>query len=75
MPVTVSTRCLQGACGEGDFAATYLEKFHLGYVHGADKNVYLINPRRDFWQTGPQGPGFYRQVGGSDEKLEPGRTN
>lgn len=75
VPVTVSLRCLQGACGEGDFAATYLEKFRLGYVHGANQGVYLINPRRDFWQTGPEGPGFYRQVGGTNEKLEPGRTN
>jgi hypothetical protein len=74
-PVTVSTKCLAGRCGAGDLAATMLDKFRLGYVHGADGSVFLINPRRDFWQTGPDGPGFYRQVGGSDEKLEPGRVN
>ena len=74
-PVTVSTNCLAGRCGAADLAATMLDKFRLGYVHDADGSVFLINPRRDFWQTGPDGPGYYRQVGGSDEKMEPGRVN
>ena len=28
---------------------------------------------RDFWLNGQEGPGFYRQLGGENEKLEPGR--
>ena len=72
---SVSSRCLAGRCEDSDFAATYLDKFRLGYVHAHDGEVFLVNPRRDFWQNGPEGPGFYHQIGGENEKLEPGRTN
>jgi len=71
----ISTHCLNGQCGDSDFAASYLEKFRLGFVHARDGEVFLVNPRRDFWLSGQEGPGFYRQVGGENEKLEPGRTN
>ena len=37
--------------------------------------MFLVNPRNDFWQNGAEGPGFYRQLGGTNEKLEPGRIN
>ena len=47
----------------------------MGYVHGLDGMNYLVNPRRDLWQSGAEGPGFYHQIGGENEKLEPGRTN
>ena len=72
---SVSSRCLAGHCEDSDFAATYLDKFRLGYVHAHDSEVFLVNPRRDFWLSGQEGPGFYRQLGGENEKLEPGRTN
>ena len=71
----LSTRCLKGKCDDSDFAASYLEKFRLGYVHAHDGTVFLVDPRRDFWLNGQDGPGFYRQIGGENEKLEPGRTN
>jgi hypothetical protein len=71
----VSTRCLDGQCEDSDFAATYLSKFRLGYVHAHDGTVFLVNPRRDLWLNGQEGPGFYRQLGGENEMLEPGRTN
>lgn len=74
-PVLVSTRCLQGACGEGDFAAQYMKVLRLGYVHAPDGSNYLIKPKSDYWQNGAEGPGYYHQVGGANEKLEPGRTN
>ena len=74
-PTAVSLRCLEGLCEEGDFAATLLRRFRRGYVHNAKGQMFLINPRRDFWQTGEDGPGFYRQIGGENEKLEPGRIN
>jgi hypothetical protein len=73
--ISLSTRCLAGRCEDSDFAATYLDKFRLGYVHAHDGEVFLVNPRRDFWLSGQEGPGFYRQLGGQNEKLEPGRTN
>ncbi len=76
LPATsVSSRCLAGHCEDSDFAAIYLDKFRLGYVHAHDGEVFLVNPRRDLWLNGQEGPGFYRQLGGENEKLEPGRTN
>jgi hypothetical protein len=55
-----------------DFAAAILARFRLGYAHDAIGNVFLVNPRRDLWAIGPEGPGFYRQTGGAIEKLKPG---
>jgi hypothetical protein len=71
----VSTRCLDGKCGEGDFAAAYMRVLKLGYVHSPKGINYLVKPKSDFWQNGAQGPGYYHQIGGENEKLEPGRTN
>ena len=52
-----------------------MTQLRLGFVHDADGLNYLINPKRDFWQDGAEGPGYYHQLGGTNEKLEPGRTN
>ncbi|HVW72569.1 MAG TPA: PDZ domain-containing protein [Rhizomicrobium sp.] len=71
----ISTRCIQGACGETDFAASYLTVLRYGYVHNDRNQMFLVHPRTDYWQDGPQGPGFYHQIGGENEKLEPGRIN
>jgi hypothetical protein len=71
----LSLRCIQGQCGESDFAATYLTVLRLGYVHNSKGDMFLVHPRRDFWQDGQEGPGFYHQIGGENEKLEPGRIN
>jgi hypothetical protein len=71
----IAIRCIQGQCGESDFAATYLTVLRLGYVHNLKGDMFLIHPRRDFWQDGQEGPGFYHQIGGENEKLEPGRIN
>jgi hypothetical protein len=72
---SVSAQCLAGKCQDSDFAASYMSTLKLGYVHDADSRTYLINPRRDYWIGGGEGPGFYHQVGGENEKLEPSRTN
>jgi PDZ domain-containing protein len=71
----ISLRCIHGQCGETDFAAQYLTVLQLGYVHNAKGEMFLVHPRRDFWQDGAQGPGFYHQIGGENEKLYPGRIN
>jgi membrane-associated protease RseP (regulator of RpoE activity) len=71
----MSSNCLQGRCEDSDFAAAYLQKYRLGYVHAHDGEVFLVDPKRDFWLNGQDGPGFYRQLGGENEKLMPGRTN
>ena len=76
LPVTsVSLRCIQGKCDEGDFAAQYMKVLLLGYVHDRKGANYLIKPKSDFWQNGAEGPGYYHQIGGANEKLDPGRTN
>jgi hypothetical protein len=72
---SVSERCLKNDCDETDFAGAYNAEMHTGYVHGPNADNFLIDPRKDIWATGPNGPGTYRQVGGTLEKLEPGRTN
>jgi hypothetical protein len=72
---SLSSRCLADRCEDSDFAAATLDKFRLGYVHAHNGDVFLVNPRRDLWVSGQEGPGFYRQLGGQNEKLEPGRTN
>ena len=76
MAVTsVSAQCLGGKCQDSDLAASHMATLKLGYVHDAGNRTYLILPKRDYWIGGAQGPGFYHQVGGENEKLEPGRTN
>ena len=72
---SVSARCLGGICQDSDLASASLAAFKLGYVHDPNGRNYLINPKRDLWQNGAQGPGYYHQVSGENEKLEPGRTN
>jgi len=71
----ISLRCIQGRCGESDFAATYLTVLRFGYVHNMKGDMFLIRPRRDYWQSGAEGPGFYHQIGGENERLLPGRIN
>ncbi len=76
LPLTsVSTACIKGQCGEGDFAAQYMKVLKLGFAHGPDGSDWLVKPKTDFWQNGAEGPGYYHQIGGENEKLEPGRTN
>jgi hypothetical protein len=71
----ISLRCIQGGCGETDFAATYLTTLRFGYVHNLKGDMSLLRPSRDYWQNGAQGPGFYHQIGGENERLYPGRIN
>jgi hypothetical protein len=72
---SVSAQCMAGKCQDSDFAAAYLKTLQVGYVHDAEGLNYLINPKRDLWLNGAKGPGYYHQVSGQNEKLEPGRTN
>jgi hypothetical protein len=72
---SVSAHCLQGQCGEGDFAGQYMSVLKLGFAHDREGVNYLVKPKTDLWQTGADGPGYYRQVGGENEKLQLGRSN
>ena len=47
----------------------------LGFAHDREGVNYLVKPKTDFWQTGADGPGYYRQIGGENEKLRLGRSN
>jgi hypothetical protein len=71
----ISMKCLAGQCDETDFAATYLTVLRKGYVHNIKGAMFLVQPKRDFWQSGAEGPGFYHQIGGENERLYPGRIN
>ncbi len=71
----VSAKCIAGQCDEGDVAGAYNDRLHTGYVHSDSGDNFLIDPRKDIWVMGPNGPGTYRQIGGAVEKLDPGRTN
>jgi len=75
LSMRISTRCIQGQCGETDLAATYLTVLRLGFVHNLKGETFLVRPQRDYWQNGAEGPGFYHQIGGENEKLLPGRIN
>jgi hypothetical protein len=75
-PTAVSAHCIANDhCDEADYAGAYNDHLHTGYVHSGDGETFLIDPRKDIWAMGPNGSGTYRQIGGTVEKLEPGRTN
>ena len=49
-------RCIQGQCGETDFAATYLTVLRLGYVHNLKGEMFLVRPAaRLIGRTAPKG--------------------
>ena len=56
-------------------AGSYMATLRYGYVHNDKGAMFLVKPRRDLWETGPEGAGFYRQLGGENERLYPGRLN
>ncbi|HXJ01148.1 MAG TPA: PDZ domain-containing protein [Micropepsaceae bacterium] len=70
-----SKRCKAGDCNDSDLAGTYNSQLGTGYVHSASGTNYLVDVTSDYHSTGPDGPGYYRQVGNSLEKLEPGRSD
>jgi hypothetical protein len=70
-----SKRCKAGNCDDSDLAGTYNAQLGTGYVHSASGANYLVDVTSDYRATGPEGPGYYRQVGNSLEKLEAGRSD
>jgi len=71
----ISQRCKSGDCNDADLAGTYNMQLGTGYVHSASGTNYLVNPSTDYRDTGPDGPGYYRQAGNTMEKLLPGRSD
>ena len=48
---------------------TYLQKYRLGYVHAHDGEVFLVDPKRDFWLNGRKARASTARFGGENEKL------
>ena len=50
----------------------------LGMEHYHDARTgqnYWVSPSRDWRDNGPQGPGYYAQLGNESRRLEPGRSD
>jgi len=71
----ISQRCKTGDCSDADLAGTYNSQLGTGYVHSESGTNYLVDPANDYRETGPEGPGYYRQAGNTLEKLLPGRAD
>jgi len=77
---TVQLRVSPGYPGEGSSGAsreesTYNQQLGTEYAHDpATGENFLMDYASDYRENGPQGPGFYHQVGSDLRKLEPGRT-
>ena len=72
---SVSTAASRASAAKAISPPQYMKVLRLGYVHGPEGSNCLVKPKSDFWQNGAEGPGYYHQIGGENEKLEPGRTN
>jgi len=59
--------------GETDDLEGYNSQLGTQYVHSPSTGQNYLVDRTAAWNdTGPDGPGFYRKVGNSYEKLEAG---
>lgn len=63
-----------GQAGEdGDnLAGTYNAQLGTGWVHDGAGNNYNVDVTSDYHETGPDGPGYYKQNGNDLIKLQPG---
>jgi len=60
-------------CGEGNLRG-YNNQLGWQYAHTSSGTNYLLDSS-DWNDTGPDGPGYYAQVGNSTEKLDLGRSD
>jgi hypothetical protein len=61
---------------DDEAASEYNAQLGMEYVH--DKTTgenYWVSPSTDYRQNGPEGPGYYKQVGNDLRKLLPGRSD
>jgi hypothetical protein len=78
---TVQLQVSPGYAGSGSPRAsreesTYNQQLGTEYAHDpVTGENFLMSHAGDYMQNGPQGPGYYRQVGNDYRKLEPGRIN
>jgi hypothetical protein len=63
-------------CGTGGSLRGYNKELGTQYAHSPSTGQnFLFDPSSDWKENGPQGPGYYRTVGNSTEKLELGRDD
>lgn len=67
-----TSRCRNGICDDTDLAGTFNAKFGTGWVHDSNGANYNVDVVDDFSEDGPDGPGYYGLVNGTQEKLQPG---
>ncbi|MBV9044818.1 MAG: hypothetical protein JO294_06815, partial [Alphaproteobacteria bacterium] len=61
-----------GSCDDSDLAGTYNAQLGTGWVHDSLGRNYNVDVTADYNDNGPDGPGYYASVGGTQEKLQPG---
>jgi hypothetical protein len=69
-------RAARAGCGAGGSLRGYQKELGTQYAHSPSTGQnFLLDPSTQWNATGPQGAGYYRQVGNDYEKLEPGRDD
>lgn len=63
-------------CGYGGNLRGYNKELGTQYAHSLTTGEnFLLDPSTQWNETGPNGPGYYRKVGNSHEKLDLGRSD
>lgn len=64
-------------CGAGGALRGYNRELGMQYAHDSRGSNYFLDPAAQWWDTGPQGPGYYITTSGGNftEKLELGRDD
>lgn len=61
---------------DDEAASEYNAQLGMEYVHDRKTGEnYWVRPSTDYRQSGPEGPGYYKQVGNDIRKLSPGRSD
>lgn len=68
-----SAKCAGGGeCDDSDLAGTYNAQLGTGWAHDSLGRNYNVDVTSDWNDNGPDGPGYYASVGGTQEKLQGG---
>jgi len=67
-----SAICRNGNCDDADLAGAYSAQFGTGWVHDSAGRNYIVNVTDDYSDVGPDGPGYYADVDGTRQYLDPG---
>ncbi|HXC55687.1 MAG TPA: hypothetical protein VNU97_10340 [Rhizomicrobium sp.] len=61
-----------GGCDDSDLAGTYNVQLGTGWAHDSLGRNFNVDVTTDWDDNGPDGPGYYANVGGTREKLQGG---